>query len=153
MAESSGRVVIQATEDVFQAFTDDRSLGLEKLVQFANADTSINDECDVFYETLEIKGDVAHFEFNDGYWVETAKRLVATGKNLGLYLHAWDEYGAQYFLAQNPDGEYFSYFAGGPEDDFEVEGGDVVTEEKLQKWMAMIPESIRKKFPELLDIN
>lgn len=150
MSESSGRVVIQGTAEIFQTFSADRNQGLEKLVQFANADASINDECDVFYEAMEIKRDVAHFEFNDGYWVETAKRLVATGKNLGLYLHAWDEYGAQFFLAQNSDGEHFSFYAGGPEDDFEVKGGDVVTEENLQQWVAIIPEAVRNAFPELI---
>jgi len=152
MPESSGTVVVQAPEHVLKSFERDRNDGLAELVEVAKADSAINDDCDVFFETLEIKGDSACFEFANDYWLQTTKRLASTGKNIGLYLHSLDEYGAQFFLAQNPQGENFSFFAGGPDDDFEVEGGDVVTEDNLQKWLSMIPESIKKAFPQLLEI-
>jgi hypothetical protein len=58
---------------------------------------------------------------------------------------------ASFFLGQNPNGESFSFFASGPDDDLEVEGGDVVTEENLQKWLSVIPESIKQAFPHLLE--
>ncbi|MFT6903528.1 MAG: hypothetical protein ACJAS1_000172 [Oleiphilaceae bacterium] len=54
-------------------------------------------------------------------------------------------------MGQNPNGESFSFFASGPDDDLEVEGGDVVTEENLQKWLSVIPESIKQAFPHLLE--
>ena len=153
MPESSGIVAIQATENIFKSFDRERDEGLAELVALAKADSAINDECDVFFLSLEIKGDSACFEFENDYWQHTAKRLTSTGKNIGLYLRSLDEYGGQFFLAQNPDGDSFSFFAGGADDDFEDEGGDVVTEENLEKWLAVIPESIKKAFPQLLEIT
>lgn len=150
MPESSGMLVIQAPEQVFKSFDGDRDQGLEELVEFAKADSAINDDCDVFFETLEIKGNSACFEFDNDYWLQTTKRLASTGKNIGLYLHSWDEYGSHFFLSKNPQGKSFSFFAGGPEDDFEIEGGDVVTDENIQQWLAVIPESIKSTFPQLL---
>lgn len=150
MPESSGIVVIQAAEHIFKAFVKDRNQGLEELVEFAKADSAINDDCDVFFETLTIKGDSACFVFEDDYWVETVKRLISSGNNIGLYLHSWDEYGAQLFLAKNPQGDSYTFFAGGPEDDFEIEGGDVVTDDSMKQWLAVIPESIKIAFPQLI---
>jgi len=152
MAEIYGRVVVQATPEILHAFTIHRDKGLEQLVEYSGADSAINDECDVFFEALEIKGDSGCFEFNDLYWSQTVERLAAIGQNVGLYLHSWSEYGSHFFLAQNPDGESFSFFAGGPEDDMEVEDGDVVTDENLQQWLAVIPESIKKSFPQLIEV-
>lgn len=152
MAETYGRVVVQATPEILQAFTIHRDKGLEQLVEFSGADCAINDECDVFFETLEIKGDSGCFEFENMYWSQTVERLAATGHNIGLYLHSWSEYGSHFFLAQNPEGENFSFVAGGPDDDFQVEGGDVVTDAKLQQWLAVIPESIKEAFPQLLAV-
>jgi hypothetical protein len=153
MAETCGRVVVQATPEILQAFTIHRDKGLEKLVAYSGADGAINDECDVFFAELDIKGDSGCFEFEGMYWSQTAERLAATGQNIGLYLRSMDEYGSQFFLAQNPNGERFSFFAGGPDDDFEVEGGDVVTKENLEKWLAVIPESIKQAFPQLLEVS
>lgn len=153
MPESSGIVAIQAPEHIFKSFERDRDEGLAELVEFAKADPAINDDCDVFFLSLEIKGDSACFEFENDYWLYTAKRLTSTGKNIGLYLRSLDEYGGQFFLGQNPNGESFSFFAGGPDDDLEVEGGDVVTEENLQKWLSVIPESIKQAFPQLIDVS
>lgn len=153
MPEISGIVVIQAAEQVFKSFEKDRNQGLAELVELAKADPTINDDCDVFFETLDIKGDSACFEFVNDYWLQTAKRLTSTGRHIGLYLHSLDEYGGQFFLAQSPEGKRFSFFAGGPDDDFEIEGGDVVTEENLQQWLEVIPESIKKAFPKLLDVS
>lgn len=150
MAECGGRLVIQATEQVFNAFENDRDIGLEALVAFADADQTINDECDVFFLSVDIKGDTACFEFENNYWFETAERLVATGKNLGLYLCFGDEYGAKFYLAQNPQGECFSFFAGGEEDDFENEGGDIASPENVKQWLALIPKTIKADFPQLL---
>jgi hypothetical protein len=153
MSESGGIVVIQAAEHVFQSFDRDRDEGLADLVEFAEADSSINDDCDVFFETLNIKGNSACFEFENDYWLQTTKRLAATGKNIGLYLRSLDEYGAQFFLAKNPEGESFFFFAGGPDDDFDIEGGDVVTEDNFDRWLAVIPESIKKAFPQLVEVS
>ncbi len=112
----------------------------------------INDDCDVFFEELDIKGDSGCFEFNDLYFSQTVERLAETGENIGLYLHSWSEYGSHYFLAKNPEGKQFSFFSGGPEDDFEVEGGDIITEEKLQQWLNVIPDQIKKDFPRLVNV-
>lgn len=150
MAECGGTLVIQATVEVFNAFEHDRDVGLEALVALADADQTINDECDVFFLSINIKGDSACFEFENNYWFETAQRLVATGKNLGLYLYFGDEYGAKFYLAQNPQGESFSFFAGGEEEDFENEGGDIASLENLAQWLAVIPEPIKTDFPQLL---
>ena len=152
MAETYGRVVVQATPEILLAFTDHRDKGLEQLVAYSGADSAINDQCDVFFEKLDIEGDCGCFEFDNLYWSQTVERLAATGKNIGLYLHSWSEYGSQFFLAQNPQGESFSFFAGGPEDDFEIEEGDVVTDENLQRWLAVIPEKIRMAFPQLVEV-
>lgn len=152
MAECSGIVVIQAKNSVFQAFIADRDEGLEELVSLTGADPEINDDCDVFYQEIELKGDIASFEFVNEYWIETAKRLVATAKEIGLYLRAGDEYGAQFFLARNPAGDNFSFLAGGPEDDFEIEGGDIVTPENLQRWTEIIPQDVKDSFPQLLAV-
>lgn len=152
MAECSGFVVIQAKNSVFQSFVQDRDKGLEELVSLTGADPEINEDCDVFYEKVEIKGDIASFEFVNEYWIDTAKRLVATATNIGLYLRAGDEYGAQFFLAHNPAGDNFSFLAGGPEDDFEIEGGDIVTPENLQQWKALIPQEVKDNFPQLVDV-
>jgi hypothetical protein len=153
MSESSGIVAIQAPEHIFKSFERDRDEGLAELVALAKADPAINDDCDVFFLSLEIKGNSACFEFENEYWLHTAKRLTSTGKNIGLYLRSLDEYGGQFFLAQNPEGDRFSFFAGGTDDDFEGEGGDVVTEESLAQWLAVIPESIKHAFPQLLDVS
>jgi len=150
MAETYGRVVVQATPAVITAFTQHRDEGLEKLVEYSSADSSINDDCDVFFEELQIKGDSGCFEFVDMYWSQTVKRLGATGKGIGLYLHAWSEYGSHYFYAKNPQGQHFSFFAGGPDDDADIEGGDVVTDANLQAWLAIIPEEIKASFPQLV---
>lgn len=153
MAETYGRVVVQATPEILHAFTLHRDKGLEQLVAYSGADNAINDDCDVFFEELKIKGDCGCFEFDGLYWSKTVERLAVTGKNIGLYLHSWSEYGSQFFLAQSPNGECFSFYAGGPDDDFEVEGGDVVTEENLEKWLSVIPESIKQAFPQLIDVS
>ncbi|MEC8821273.1 MAG: hypothetical protein VYA08_10295 [Pseudomonadota bacterium] len=153
MSETGGIVVIQAPAQVFQSFERDHDDGLEELVAFAKADPAINDDCDVFFLSLEVKGDSACFEFENEYWLDTARRLTSTGKNIGLYLRSLDEYGGRFFLAQNPEGDSFSFFAGGPDDDLEVEGGDVVTEEGLERWLAVIPGSIKQAFPELSDVS
>ena len=153
MSESGGIVAIQAPETIFKSFQRDRDEGLAELVAFAKADPAINDDCDVFFLSIEIKDDSALLEFEDDYWLHTAKRLVSTGNNIGLYLRSLDEYGGQFFVAQNPEGDSFSFFAGGPDDDFEDEGGDVVTEENLQRWLSVIPDSIKQAFPQLLDVT
>lgn len=153
MPEKNGIVVIQAPEHIFRSFEKDRDEGLAKLVAFANADPGINDDCDVFFLCLEINGDSACFEFENDYWLHTAKRLTSTGKNIGLYLRSLDEYGGQFFLAQNPEGHSFSFFAGGPDDDFEDEDGDIVTEDNLETWLAVIPASVKKDFPQLIDVT
>ncbi len=153
MAETYGRVVVQATPEILQAFTVHRDKGLEQLVAYSGADGTINDECDVFFTDLEINGDSGCFEFDNLYWSQTVERLAETGQNVGLYLHSWSEYGSQFFLAKNPQGESFSFFAGGPDDDSEIEGGDVVTDENLQQWFAVIPEAIKKAFPQLVAVS
>ena len=43
-----------------------------------------------------------------------------------------------------------SVFAGGPDDDFEIEGGDVVTDDNIQQWLAVIPESIKTAYSQLI---
>ena len=110
MTETYGRVVVQATPEILQAFTVHRDTGLEQLVEYSGADSSINDDCDVFYSALEIKDDCGCFEFEDLYWSKTVERLSATGENIGLFLHSWSEYGSHFFLAQNPAGMFFSFF-------------------------------------------
>ena len=153
MAECGGTLVIQATAQVLKAFEQDRDEGLAELVELAQADSAINDECDVFFLSLVVKGDSGCFEFENDYWLHTVKRLAATGKNIGLYLSFGDEYGAKFFLAQNPQGDNFSFFAGGSEDDFEDEEGDIVTPENLAQWLAIIPEPIKAAFPELIEVS
>ena len=150
MPECGGTVVIQATTEIFNAFKQDRDEGLEAFVAFTGADESINDDCDVFFQSLDVKGDNGCFEFENDYWLQTANRLASTAKNIGIYLVAGDEYGAKFYLAQNPQGQRFSFYAGGPEDDFENEAGDMVTDENLQQWLAVVPESIQKDFPQLM---
>jgi len=145
--------VVQATPEILRAFSAHHDKGLEQLVEYSGADSAINDECDVFFEELITKGDCGCFEFDGLYWSKTVERLAATGRNIGLYLHSWSEYGSQFFLAKNPSGEFFSFFAGGPDDDFELEGGDVVSDENVEKWLAVIPVSIKKAFPQLLEIS
>ena len=97
MSETGGIVVIQAPAQVFQSFERDRDDGLEELVAFAKADPAINDDCDVFFLSLEVKGDSACFEFENEYWLDTARRLTSTGQNIGLYLRSLDEYGGRFF--------------------------------------------------------
>lgn len=153
MAETYGRVVVQATSEILNAFAVHRDKGLGMLVAYSGADSSINDECDVFYKDLEIDGDSGCFEFEGLYWTQTVERLSESGKNIGLYLHAWSEYGSHFFLAQTPAGKRYSFFAGGPDDDFYVEGGDVITDDKLMNWLSLIPESIKAKFPSLVEVS
>ena len=153
MSESYGLIVVQATHEILSAFNIHRDKGLEKLVAFSGADPAINDDCDVFFDELEIQDDAGCFVFENDYWLTTSKCLASTGKNIGLYLRIWDEYGGQYFLAQNRLGERYSFFAGGLEADFEDQSGDLVTEDKLKPWLAVIPENVKKKFPKLVDVG
>ncbi|MCL1039013.1 hypothetical protein L2750_17930 [Shewanella submarina] len=147
--ETFGYIAVQATEAVLQAFLDHRDKGLAKLVEFSGADSGINDDCDVFFEELKIKGDLGCFYVESDYFPQTVKRLVKTSKNIGLYMHVWDEYGGQLFLAHTPGGNNFSFFSGGPEADFECEEGDLVKDDDVERWKALIPESVKSAFPEM----
>ena len=150
MAELYGCVVIEAPPSVLNEFLEHRNQGLEALVEYSKADPLINDDCDVFFETIDIRDNAVCFEFVDDYWSETAQKLAKTGTSIGIYLHSRDEYGAQFFLSKNRAGKMYSFFSGGPEDDFEIEGGDVVKNEDFKEWLGLIPESIQKKFPGLI---
>ncbi|MCE2572814.1 hypothetical protein [Motilimonas eburnea] len=150
MTDVYGCVVVQASAEVVASFNQHRDTGLEQLVAFAGAEQSINDDCDVFFDQLEIKGDSGLFHFSRPYWVATVKRLAKTATGIGLYLRARDEYGGEYYFAQNPQGERVAFFAGGPEADFDSEEGDMVDDSQMQQWLAVIPDTIQADFPFLI---
>ena len=49
------------------AFYRHREEGLEALVAFADADKTIIDDCDVFFDELSINGDCGYFYFENPY--------------------------------------------------------------------------------------
>ncbi|WP_299948699.1 hypothetical protein [uncultured Microbulbifer sp.] len=151
MAETYGRLLVQAPQVVLQAFHRHREDGLEALVAFANADATIIDDCDVFFDELSIQGNCGYFYFEDPYWPKTVQRFIKSGHGVGWYLHYWDEYGANILLAHTPEGDSFFARAEGPDYDEEDEGGDALKDKDVQQWWAIIPDEIKQAFPVLAE--
>jgi len=152
--EEWGRMIVKAPKETLAHFAKGNiANALAQLANYAGIDSKAVEHANAIMDTAELKEGYLTLLYDCSEWVDISMAFVSKGSNIEYYARHGDEYGTLSFFALTASSERFCL-------QFD-EGGDAMEDEayqekmigKLNQWKSLIPQSVKKTYPDFAAIN